>query len=277
MKHRRIPAAKLKELSFTKLIPNILTLLGLCAGLTAIRFALLGNWEMAFVAIVIASLIDIVDGGMARLLDAGSSFGAELDSLADLVSFGVAPAVALYVWCMQEAGTLGWAVVLLYCVCCALRLARFNTQLESDDRPPWAYAFFTGMPTPAAAGLVFLPMMLSFQFGDTPFRHPALNGAVIVTVALLMVSRLPTYSLKRIRVPRKFVLPLLVTVCLLAAFLVGSPWATLTAIGAGYFLSLPVSYFSYRRQKRNSERRTAEAAVAEASSTPDPADTDSER
>ncbi len=261
MKPRRIPAERLKELSVTKLIPNILTLLGLCAGATAIRFALSENWEAAVVAILIASLLDTLDGGMARLLGVGSSFGAELDSLSDLVSFGIAPAVVVYAWTMNDAGSVGWALTLLFCVCCALRLARFNTALVSDQKPPWAFRYFTGVPMPAAAGLVLLPMLLSFQFPDAMFGHVGLNGAVIIGVSLLMIGRLPTYSLKSIRVPHKMVLPMMILVALLAGFAVGSPWATLTVLVVVYLASIPVSYVTYRRKERNAP--PAEAAAKE--------------
>ncbi len=268
MKHRRIPGARLKDLSSTKLIPNILTLLGLCAGITAVRFALHGQWEAAVAAIGVAGLLDVLDGGMARLLSAGSEFGAELDSLADLVSFGVAPAMVLYLWSMQDAATLGWALTLLFCVCCALRLARFNTGLEADDAPPWAERYFTGVPAPAGAGLVLLPMVLSFEFPDAAFGHVALNAVVIVAVSVLMVGRAPTYSLKGIRVPSKLVVPVMVLVGLLAGFVVGAPWLTAAAIGLLYILSLPASYVSYRRLVRAAEKTEADQ-MAPADKTPD--------
>jgi CDP-diacylglycerol---serine O-phosphatidyltransferase len=264
MKHRRLPRERLRELSFTKLIPNMLTLLGLCAGLTAIRFSLTGQWEAAVAAILLASLLDTLDGGMARLLGVGSSFGAELDSLADLVSFGVAPAVMVYAWTMNDAGSIGWALTLGFCVCSALRLARFNTALESDAPPPWAYRYFTGVPTPAGAGMVLLPMLLSFQFPDMGFGSVFLNGVVIIAVSGLMVGRMPTYSLKSIRVPHKYVLPTMVLVALMAGFAVGSPWATLTAVLAIYLVSMPFSYVTYKR----AEKRATQAANPDAA-TPD--------
>ena len=248
MKHRRIPAERLKELPAARLIPNIVTLLGLCAGITAIKFALSDNWQAAVAAILVASLLDVLDGGMARLLGANSNFGAELDSLTDMVSFGVAPAVLLYTWVMHEAGTLGWALILMFCICCALRLARFNTALDTEDRPRWSYRYFTGVPTPAGAGVVMLPLALSVNFGTEFFGHVALNSAVIIFISLMMVGRLPTYSLKGIRVPHRFVVPVMLGVCLLAAFLVGSPWMTLSVLGVLYLASLPLSCLSYRRR-----------------------------
>jgi CDP-diacylglycerol--serine O-phosphatidyltransferase len=270
MKHRRIPAGKLKELPAARLIPNIVTLLGLCAGITAIKFALAGNWQGAAAAIMIASLFDVLDGGMARLLGVNSSFGAELDSLTDMVSFGVAPAVLLYTWVMHDAGTLGWALILLFCICCALRLARFNTDLGDDDRPAWSYRYFTGIPTPAGAGIVMLPLALSFNFGTEFFGHVLLNAAVIVFASLMMVGRVPTFSLKRIRVAHRFVVPVLLGVCLLAACLVGSPWMTLSVLGIMYLLSLPLSWRAYRRRLAREAANPVETAEPENAPADDP-------
>lgn len=271
MKHRRIsvkrrgiPSARLKELSIIRLIPNMVTVLGLCAGVTAIRFALGGNWEAAVAAILVASFLDLLDGGMARLLGAGSSFGAELDSLADLVSFGVAPAVILYAWTLDGAGSVGWALALMFCVCCALRLARFNTALDDEEQPPWAFRYFTGLPTPAAAGFVLLPMVLSFQFPAAPFDAVAVNGALVVVVSLLMIGRLPTYSVKRLRISNKLVVPVMLAACLLAAFVVGSPWATLTVLLVVYFASLPFSYVTYRRLERSMARAANDESESDA-------------
>ena len=251
---RGLRERRLRELSLTRLTPNIVTLLALCAGLTAIRFALLADWRNAVIAICVAGVFDASDGRLARLLGASSRFGAELDSLSDVISFGVAPAVILFIWCMQDAGSIGWALVLLYCVCVALRLARFNTRLE-DPKPPWAGRFFTGVPAPAGAGLVLLPMMLSFQDWTRPglFSHWSLNAIVIVTVSMLLVSTVPTFSFKRAKVPRRGVLPLLLLVGLSAAFLVGAPWATLTIIGLAYASSIPLSIAAYRKMAREND------------------------
>jgi CDP-diacylglycerol--serine O-phosphatidyltransferase len=263
VKNRRIPAERLKELPFARLIPNIVTLLGLCAGITSVKFALSGNWSGAVAAILVASLLDVLDGGMARLLGANSKLGAELDSLSDMVSFGVAPAVLLYTWAMKDAGTLGWAVILLFCICCALRLARFNTALDVEDRPLWSYRYFTGIPTPAGAGVVMLPLAFSFNFGAEFFGHVALNSAVIIFTSLMMVGRLPTYSLKGIRVAHRFVVPVMLGVCLLAACLVGSPWMTLSVMGVLYFISLPLSCLSYRWRAARAAAETVDAAEPE--------------
>ncbi|HIJ38767.1 MAG TPA: CDP-diacylglycerol--serine O-phosphatidyltransferase, partial [Rhodospirillaceae bacterium] len=199
---RRNRPNRINGLSLNKLLPNILTMLALCAGLTSIRFGLHGKWESAVFSILLAGVLDGLDGRIARLLNGTSKFGAELDSLSDFVSFGVAPAMLLYFWTMQAAGGLGWALVLLFSVCCALRLARFNTMLGQPDLPAWAYNFFTGVPAPAAAGLVLIPMMLSFQLGaDSLFASWLLNAVMLVLVSFLMVSKIPTFSGKRSRIP----------------------------------------------------------------------------
>jgi CDP-diacylglycerol--serine O-phosphatidyltransferase len=257
--------ARISGLSFNKLIPNILTLLALCAGMTAIRFALHAKWDMAVVGILLAGLLDGLDGRIARLLHGTSKFGAELDSLSDFISFGVAPAIVLYQWTMQDAGGLGWALVLLFAVCMALRLARFNTMLGEPDLPPWAYNFFTGVPAPAAAGLVLLPMIISLKSGGEGFFASAsVNAIVLVVVSLLMVSRIPTYSGKRFRVPHEYVIPMMLLIGVLTAFLVTEPWLTITFIGVAYAGSIPLSVRAFRKlQKQTAELRAAETAARE--------------
>ena len=257
---------RIKAMAFNRLLPNIVTVLALCAGLTAIRFGFQARWELVVVAIALASIFDALDGRLARLVGGSTKFGAELDSLSDFLSFGVAPAVLLYFWTLQHARGVGWALALLFAVCAALRLARFNTKLGVSDMPAWAYNYFTGVPAPAAAGLVLLPMILSFQFGGAFLVSPLLNAAVIVTVALLMISRIPTYSFKQFGVPHKLVLPVLLLVGLLAAFVVTSPWATVTVIGIAYIVSLPFSVRSFRALQREAARlreRAPEEAMAE--------------
>jgi CDP-diacylglycerol--serine O-phosphatidyltransferase len=247
------PRQRLKDLSLNKLIPNILTVLSLCAGMTAIRFGVLGHYEAAVIAIMFAAIFDGLDGRIARILGGSTKFGAEMDSLSDVVSFGVAPALLIYQWVMREAGSLGWAIVLFYCVCCALRLARFNTKLVASDAPPWQSRFFIGMPVPAAAGLALTPMIMTFAIGPGIFSTVIVNAVVMAAVALLMVSQVPTYSGKSVRIPHSYVLPLLLLVGLMAAFLVSAPWGTLTAIGAAYLASLPFSFLEYRRLRERSK------------------------
>jgi CDP-diacylglycerol--serine O-phosphatidyltransferase len=193
-----------------------------------------------------------MDGRIARLLKGISSFGAQLDSLSDFVCFGVAPAIVLYLWTMGAMQSVGWALVLLFAVCCGLRLARFNTQIGAE-LPPYAYNFFTGVPAPAGAGLVLVPLLASFEFGGSFFRSPILNGIVLAAVAALMVSRVPTFSLKRIHVPREWVLPTLIAFGGAAAFLTTEPWATLLVVGLIYIASIPFSILNYMRLRRAAE------------------------
>jgi CDP-diacylglycerol---serine O-phosphatidyltransferase len=259
LRRPRVRVRPITSLSLNRLIPNILTLLALCAGMTAIRLALNHKFESAATAIIIAGVLDGIDGRIARLLKGTSPFGAQLDSLSDFVSFGVAPAVLLYIWTMDQLQAVGWAVVLLFGVCCALRLARFNTQIGAE-LPPYAYNFFTGIPAPAGAGLVMVPMFCAFEFGLPFFGSPYLNGIVLAAVAGLMVSRVPTFSFKRFRVPGEWVLPMLLVVGALAAFLTTEPWGTLLVIGVLYIGSIPLSVRSYRRLHRAAEELRASSA-----------------
>src|SRR5438105_1729208 len=260
--HRR-----LSDFSVNRMVPNVLTLLAVCAGMTAIRFAVNGKFEAACYAIIVAGIFDGLDGRIARLLRSTSRFGAELDSLSDFISFGVAPAVVLYLWTMSAWQSIGWAIVLIFAVCCALRLARFNTQLAAEP-PPWAAGFFTGAPAPAGAGLLLLPMFISFEWGDWIARSPYLNGVWITGVALLMISTVPTVSLKRIRIPPDFVVPTLLGIGVLAGLFTTAPWPTLTFIGVVYIASIPLTVRASLRLRRAAEARRAEPTEAPAAAEP---------
>lgn len=246
----RMRVRRIAPFSVNRMVPNILTLLALCAGMTAIRFAIDGQFEYAVFAIIAAGIFDGLDGRLARLLKATSSFGAELDSLSDFISFGAAPAIVLYRWTMAGLHSIGWALVLFYAVCCALRLARFNTQLAAEP-PPWRSNFFSGVPAPGGAGLIMVPMFASFEWDHWLARSPILNAVWIGIVALLMVSTIPTFSLKRIRIPSHHVLPTLLGVGLGAAFLTTAPWATLLVVGAVYVASIPLTVRASRRLRRD--------------------------
>jgi len=248
-----MPRRRLRDLPINRMIPSILTILALCAGLTAIRFGLQERWEAAIIAILVAAIFDGLDGRIARMLGQASKFGAELDSLSDIVCFGVAPAVLVYFWSLQDAGGVGWAAVMLFAVCCALRLARFNSRVEKAERPVWASRFFTGVSAPAAAGLALLPMTLWLGFGFDFFRSPAIAGLFLVAVAGLMISQVPTFSLKSDRIPHRFVLPILLAVGLTAGFFASAPWLTIAAVCIAYAVSIPFSFRLYRRLRATSQ------------------------
>jgi CDP-diacylglycerol--serine O-phosphatidyltransferase len=239
------------------LIPNLLTIGALCAGLTAVRFAFLGRWEHAVAAILFAAILDGLDGRMARLLNATSKFGAELDSLSDFVSFGAAPALILYLWGGQFVGGVGWAAALFYAVCCALRLARFNTMLGDPNTPAWARYYFTGVPAPAGACLAILPLMAGFEFGVYPSFAPWVTVGFLTGAGALMVSRLPTFSTKQMRIPRALTVPALVLAAVFVGALATAPWATMLAAGAAYLVSIPFSVILQRRANRPAADETA--------------------
>ena len=250
---------RLRPLPVNSLIPNMLTVISLCAGLTSIRFSLAGQWDLAVLAIVLAGILDGLDGRLARMLKGVTRFGAELDSLADFVSFGVAPVVLLYQWTLSDLGGVGWIVVLGYPVCCALRLARFGTDRDGGHLPPWAASFFVGVPAPAAAGLAILPLVATFQTGWEAFRWPFLVAPYLVAISVAMVSRIPTVSFKRVRIRREHVLPLLVVVGLAVAALTSYPWLTLGAATVAYLASIPLTVLRHARIAR----RDAEASAPE--------------
>lgn len=258
---RRRQRKRLRAQPLIHLLPNMFTVLALCAGLTSIRYALDARYELAVALIVLAGVLDGLDGRSARLLKISSKLGAQLDSLADFLSFGVAPAILVYLWSLSQVPAFGWALALLFATCCALRLARFNTELEDTDRPVWMSRFFTGMPAPAAAGCAIMPMMATFAFQVEWSRAWPLNAVVLIVISYLMVSRIPTFSIKTVlvRIKPEWILPTLVGVGLLVAALSSAPWHTLLAVGLIYLASLPVGWRSaYRlRQRDEAERRAA--------------------
>lgn len=235
------PRRRFRPVPLRLLIPNLITLLALCAGLSAIRMALEGKIELGVYLILGAAVLDSVDGRIARLLKGTSKFGAELDSLADFVSFGAVPALVLYLWGMNEAGPIGWIAVLVFAICGALRLARFNVQIEDPNQPAWMANFFTGVPIPAGAVLVMLPIYLENVGVPKGFIHPWLVTAFTMAIALLMVSRVPVFSGKKIgaKVPRESVLPLFVAAIAFVALLMSYPWIVLTVGTVAYLASLP--------------------------------------
>lgn len=270
------PPQRLRNLPLNTLAPNILTIIALCSGLTAIRFALLGQFKFAVMAIAIAALFDMLDGRVARLLKGASRFGAELDSLSDFLSFGVAPAMVLYFWTLHDLGNgnTGWLVVLAYSVCTALRLARFNTALDDTEKPQWTGSFFTGIPSPAGAGLALLFLIISLEMDSDFFRSPALNALWLLIIGGLMISRVPTFSFKRVRVPRDHVGLVLLGVGLLAAALLNQPWYTLAAIELAYLGSIPFSIKAHERLRRGDAKPAATPAADVPAGSPDKAEGD---
>lgn len=255
------------------MVPNLFTILSLCAGMTALRYGLDGRYDLAVALIVAAGVLDGLDGRAARLLNIQSRIGAELDSLADFFNFGVAPAVLVYFWALQPMRGIGWAIAMLFAVCCALRLARFNTESDDPQRPRWSQHFFTGVPAPAAAGLALTPMITWFAFGQGWSQSTGLNAATLVLVAVLMVSRVPTFSAKKLRLEPDQIVPTLAIAGLVMAFLVTEPWLTLSIVALAYLGSIPASVVLAARLRRAEAITggvTAAAAAAPEPATPPP-------
>jgi CDP-diacylglycerol--serine O-phosphatidyltransferase len=252
----------LRGFSINRLIPNVITLAALCSGLTAIRFALQGQFRLAVIAIIVAAIFDALDGRVARRLGVTSQFGAELDSLSDFLCFGVTPALVLYLASLQDGGALGWVVTLMFPICSALRLARFNTALLADTPPPaWTNSYFTGVPAPAGALLALIPLVLSFEAQAAWPRHPLLAGAALVLVGGLMVSRIPTFSFKKGRIPRHLVVPSLLVAALTMGVIASSPWIGLSLLGLIYLALIPYSWLSYRRQAARDRQQVSPTDV----------------
>ncbi len=250
------------------LVPNVITLLAICAGLTAIRLSTEGRMELAVAAIVFAAVLDGLDGRVARMIKGQSKFGAELDSLADFVNFGVAPGLILYFWQLHELNNGGWIAAMVFAISASLRLARFNATMDDPNKPAFAANYFTGVPAPLGAITVLLPIYLAFL--DIPRAPAILTALYTLAIAFLMVSRLPVFSGKsvRMRVPPEMVLPLFVAVVFFVALLIGYPWYILSACTVFYLLSLPVGWKSYRDHER---RAAAQAAMPADAMPPDSA------
>jgi CDP-diacylglycerol--serine O-phosphatidyltransferase len=263
---------RFKAIPVRTLLPNLITLLALCAGLTAIRLAVENRIELALAAIVFAALLDGIDGRIARMLKGTSRFGAELDSLADFVNFGVAPALILYFWGLHELKSAGWIVALVFAICAGLRLARFNVMIDEPGKPAWAANFFTGIPAPAGAITVLLPIYLDLLGVSGGLVAVWLTFIYTLAIAVLMVSRLPVFSGKRVgkRVPPEMVLPVFVIVVLFFALLISYPWQVLTIGTVAYLICLPLGWWSYREYQRKDEAAAASvvAPVADAGISP---------
>jgi CDP-diacylglycerol--serine O-phosphatidyltransferase len=232
------------------MVPNAITSAALCSGLTGIRFAIGGDWRGAVLAVILAAVLDGIDGRVARLMKAESRFGAELDSLSDVIAFGVAPALILYLWSLQAVPHFGWLAALALAVCCALRLARFNAQIDMAPQPHKLAGFFTGVPAPAGAGLAFLPMYLWLASGRAEFREPIVVAAWCLLVAFLMISNLATLSWASVRPRRGIRLELIALVGLVIAALLTEPWLSLVGLCAVYLALMPLGVMRYARVRR---------------------------
>jgi CDP-diacylglycerol--serine O-phosphatidyltransferase len=253
----------LRGIPLRVLVPNLMTVLAICAGLTGVRLAFEGRFELAVTMVLVAALLDAVDGRIARMLKGTSSFGAQMDSLADIVNFGAAPALLLYAYMLDGAGAFGWIAALLFAIACCLRLARFNVMLEDPNRPAWKGDYFVGVPAPAGALLVLLPLYLGFLGMPRNEVTAFCASAYSVVVALLMVSQLPVYSGKTgIRVRRDLVMPLMLGIVLYVALFFSFSWETMAASAIAYLIFLPFSAVAYKRREKVEAARL-EAALQE--------------
>ncbi len=252
------PLRAVRGIPLRAFVPNAVTALALCFGLSAVRFGIAGQWELAVGAVGIAGVLDGIDGRIARLLRANSRFGAELDSLSDVIAFGVAPALILYLWSLDGAPKFGWVAALSLTVCAALRLARFNAMIDAEHQPHKAAGFNTGVPAPAAAALAFLPLVLWLATDEPLLRSWVVVMPWALFVAALMISSIATYSWTSVRLRREWRLPAIALVGLLGAAILTAPWPTLAGVASLYLLSIPFSFASYARVKR---QRAGQAAA----------------
>lgn len=251
-----------RGLTLRALAPNAVTSAALCAGLTGIRFGIMGDWERAVLAVILAGMLDGIDGRVARLMKAESRFGAELDSLSDSISFGVAPALILFLWSLQNLPRFGWLAALAFAVACALRLARFNARIDMKDQPHKSAGFLTGVPAPLGAGLAFLPLYLWISSGNDLFREPLLVAVWLTGIAFLMISNLATLSWGSLRPRRSLRLEVLALVGLVIAALLTEPWLTLVGICAVYLALMPYGVIRYAKVKRQRAEARAQHSSA---------------
>lgn len=247
-----------RGLSLRGMLPNTITAAALCSGLTGIRFAVEGQWHYAVLAIILAAVLDGVDGRIARMLNAQSRFGAELDSLADCISFGVAPALILFMWSLQDLPSIGWLAALGFAICMALRLARFNARIDVENQPHKLAGFLTGVPAPVGAGLAFLPCYLWFETGNAAFRDPLAMTLWLGLIAVLVISNIATLSWAAIRPRRDVRLPLIALAGLAFASAWIEPWWLLIALSTGYLALMPYALFKYGKVKRRQALHQAE-------------------
>lgn len=253
---------RIRDIPLRMLVPNMITVTAICAGLSGVRLAFQGRYEIAVIMVLVAAFLDAIDGRAARMLKASSKFGEQLDSLADIVNFGVAPGLVLYAYLLHGAHSFGWIAALVFAIACALRLARFNVGLEDPNRPAWEGDYFVGVPAPAGGVLVMLPVY--FGFLGFPTNDTVAIGASVYTIviAMLMISRLPVYSGKATgtRVRREFVMPLLLVLVAYVFLLASYTWQTVAASSIAYIIFLAFSARAYsRRAIREKEKEEAAA------------------
>ena len=239
------------------LLPNILTLGGVCLGISSIKFSIDGNYSLAVIFILLAAILDALDGRIARLIKGTSEFGKELDSLTDFVSFGIAPAFILYFWELNNYGKLGWAITLIYSVCCVLRLARFNLT-KIDDKQIWKSNYFEGVPSPAGGILILAPLIFELSGLNLDFNIKNLTPYFTVLMAILLVSKIPTLSLKKISISPKTTVFILLGIGIIFISLLNNPFETLLALSLVYLISIPVSFIMYKRKDRKESLETSE-------------------
>lgn len=248
-----------RRIPFRAMIPNAVTALALCFGLTGVSLAIGNHWEKALGSVILAGVLDGLDGRIARLLRAQSKFGAELDSLSDNIAFGTAPALILFLWSLRAVPRFGWLAALALAVCCALRLARFNARLDVAEQPHKSAGFNTGVPAPAGAGLAFIPIYCWLITGNEWFRAWPVVMPWTMFIAVLMISSLPTYSWASIRIRRSWRMSALAALAVFGASLIVAPWPTLLVLALLYLLMIPLAMASYQRVKRRRATRQLRA------------------
>jgi CDP-diacylglycerol--serine O-phosphatidyltransferase len=253
------------KISFRAVIPNIITIFALILGLTSIKFTMTSDFNLAIVSIVLAAILDAADGRIARLIKGTSKFGAELDSLVDFVNFGVAPALIIYFWELRYLGNIGWILALVFIICSCLRLARFNVAMENSGKDSWKDNFFTGVPTPAGAGILLLPLIYSLSDFFIYYQKNDFSLYFIIVASFLMISKVPTYAFKKIKVNKPFVLLILLSFVLLFSFLITYTFNTLFVLGLIYICSIPISFFNYKilKKKYKISDKSSESVIVE--------------
>jgi len=253
------------KISFRAVIPNIITIFALILGLTSIKFTMTSDFNLAIVSIVLAAILDAADGRIARLIKGTSKFGAELDSLVDFVNFGVAPALIIYFWELRYLGNIGWILTLIFIICSCLRLARFNVAISNGGKESWKDNFFTGVPTPAGAGILLIPLIYSLSDFFVYYQKNDLSLFFIIIASFLMISKVPTYAFKKIKVNKPFVILILLSFVLLFSFLITYTFNTLFILGLIYICSIPISFFNFKilKKKYKISDNSSESVIVE--------------